>query len=195
MTKTKKQLRAEAVGRIKNPKRHSIGAQLQAVLGYTDWNHDWDETETALIDLLTDDDEANPDASAFIGYTLKGDTFTGNMGEEADSREKLEADIREWCATFPTWNHAKEFCETVFGWLDRQAAITKRECLDTRVNFAERVGMGNKIDELTDERDHLRRQVDMLNEQVIELTAERERYRERFGKALDLAHEIARLAE
>ena len=43
---------------------------------------------------------------------------------DVDSREKLEADVNAWCATFPTWNHADDFREHVFGWLDRQVDIT-----------------------------------------------------------------------
>lgn len=101
-----------------------------------------------------------------------------------DSREKLEADVHshfwhnDWCRT-----------EMVIGWLDRQEAITAREYCWADDALQE------ELDRVRDERDHLRRHVDMLNAQVIELTAERDEYRERFGKALDLAHEIGRLAE
>lgn len=66
----------------------------------------------------------------------------GILSDEVDSREKLEADAWAGCDHLTTTNG-----ETLvnvpwgrlIGWLDRQAAITERECIDTRVNFAERI--------------------------------------------------------
>ena len=60
--------------------------------------------------------EPNPDCSAMIYKT-----FAGNMEHEVeqDSRERLEADIRDTV----TERHV----DTIIGWLDRQAAITERE--------------------------------------------------------------------
>ena len=46
-----------------------------------------------------------------------------------DTREKLEADVREWCerslAIFP-----EALGRRIYKWLDRQDAITQRECID-----------------------------------------------------------------
>ena len=79
--------------------------------------------------------------------TVENDTSKDDIRNFDDSREKLEAEIHyEYNGAIA--HEAKQ----IIGWLDRQAAITRQECLNTRVNFAERVGMGNKIDELTAER-------------------------------------------
>jgi hypothetical protein len=55
------------------------------------------------------------------------DTEGDTSDTEGDTREKLEEDVLSWCALYPTWTHANEFRDKVFGWLDRQAAITERE--------------------------------------------------------------------
>lgn len=96
------------------------------------------------------------------------DTYTFKMrdGEDdvvitkkADSREKLEADIRKY---------RNEHCETsgrVREWLDRQAAITEREC-DTaswKANYM-----------------HMKDRVHDLQEQVDELKAKNAEIREKF---------------
>lgn len=199
MTKTKKQLRAEAVERLKEPRYENLSDYVYAMLG---WGHEprrAKEAKAALIDLLTDDDEANPDASAFIGYTLKGDTFTGNMGEEAsstcaanrpisksadretpetaeigalkdeirdfdDSREKLEAEVRQyvldaWAQGWEAGQHDDMDCRNFYideirVLLDRQAAITEREWLEGKTHifgmtFEEVRGLKAKIEELT----------------------------------------------
>lgn len=44
-----------------------------------------------------------------------------------DTREKLEADVREWTESRVLGDGVRE---TVMGWLDRQDAITQRECID-----------------------------------------------------------------
>lgn len=83
---------------------------------------------------------------------------TVRQDELSDTREQLEEDVKEWCATYPTWNHANEFREHVFEWLDRQAAITRRE---TRQNWQDAPNV-----------------LDRSNLQTIaELTAELETYR------------------
>ena len=88
---------------------------------------------------------------------------------ESDSREKLEADVRDWTITtnavFPE-NRVK----SVKGFLDRQAAIT--HSIDAW-----------NIKWLEDERESLQTQVDELQEQVNDLTIDRNNWRERFNKA------------
>lgn len=66
------------------------------------------------------------------GSDLKGTDVIESV-EEPDTREKLEDDVREFSYQDPNI-HTSEFIithapmDTVFGWLDRQAAITEREC-------------------------------------------------------------------
>ena len=116
------------------------------------------------------------------------------QAEIPDSREKLEADIREYVhyiagATLMS-DRADE--AVVHGWLDRQAAITERECLVLSVDgadailTAENAKLQEQVDRLTAERDNL---VDNL----LICNSERERYREAFGEALDKAAEIVKL--
>lgn len=98
---------------------------------------------------------------------------------EIDSREKLEADVqkhfthRTSTAMWPpSANNVTDWVsvsmETVLGWLDRQAAITERECM-TAAGLAgtEAPKLQAKADELTEERDGLRRQVE-LKDGIIE---------------------------
>lgn len=143
MTKTKRQLRAEAVKRLKMLDEHGGGSFEYAILGSGKMAWRYMDKRDALIDLLTDDDST-----------------TESLSDGTDSREKLEADVREWCATFPTWNHAKEFRETVLGWLDRQAIITElehynREC-NARAVMSREGEYEARIAELTNEINRLK---------------------------------------
>ena len=135
--------------------------------------------------------------------------------DELDSREKLEAEIhRHFSDDYTDFFDATDMYKLTLGWLDRQAAITEQECIDTRINFAERVRFGNKIAELKEDRrkqaetisrlssenDDYREEVDRLKRENLNLAhdlgecmADRERYRELFGKALDFADEIITL--
>lgn len=83
-----------------------------------------------------------------------------------DTREKLEADVRQWLQSRLIGN---EVFETVISWLARQAAITEREwkeqcAADECCGFQELVDINTqvqaKVDELTEERDRLRGQLD-----------------------------------
>ena len=91
-----------------------------------------------------------------------------------DSREQLEAD-----AMFDAkmlWNSADECIVAIRGWLDRQAAITKRKCQ-------------YEIDAVAYDRDYFRKHVQQMNGFIDELTAEREQYRE------DMLAQTRRVAE
>ena len=168
--KTKKQLRAEAVERLKESRYHTHADYVRAMLG---WGHEphFEDSRDALIDLLTDDDcgTAEAETSQVPGH---------------DTREKLEADIRRtyWCLS-------EQEIEPVFGWLDRQAAIVEREVLcqpDER---------DEQIAELTSERDNWANCYDMavkrgqnLLSKIDELTAERDKLKaklETYGKVPD----------
>ena len=100
--------------------------------------------------------------------TTENSTAKGDIRDFDDTREKLEADVRKWCGKYAYQ------ADMVWAWLNRQAAITERE-------FWEGYSNGNQW-----EMYELQRQVD-------ELTTEREMYREKLSRALDLAHEIERL--
>lgn len=110
----------------------------------------------------------------------------------------------------------KAVYEMFIGWLDRQASITEREFMEIREDLTadnlwmhERIAeLQQRVDELTAERDELRaecedlerannrqaRKIHNVCEANSKLTAERDRYREALGKAIDCADEIRRLA-
>lgn len=96
--------------------------------------------------------------------TLDGDTEP----ESEDSRERLEAEIESYSA-FDMMDTIT--LDMVIGWLDRQAAITERECRKPNWSYCETC------------------------EALEKLTAERERYREKFGKCLDYADAIHALMD
>ena len=95
-----------------------------------------------------------------------------------DTREQLERSIDRFLGSWTGWSVSiKVLREAIIGWLDRQAAITERECIDKRV--ADQIGnmwKSQKIAELQAELDKTRN--------------EREMYRECFGKSVDKADEI-----
>ncbi len=104
--------------------------------------------------------------------TLDGDIAP----ENADSRELLGADVRKWCGKYAYQ------ADMVWTWLNRQVAITSN-------------AMRGKIAELTAERDKLQEQLLIGWECECRLQAERERYREKFGKCLDYADAIHALMD
>lgn len=90
-----------------------------------------------------------------------------------DTREQLEADVHNFythtvsTAMWPPSANKKTdmLCalpvDTVIGWLDRQAAITERECIDQRI--ADQIGSiwkGEEVRRLQAERDALQEKVD-----------------------------------
>ena len=118
----------------------------------------------------------------------------GEKHELADIRERLEADVRWQLGHFFAWDEKrKELVGYVLEWLDRQAAITRRE---TRQNWQDAPNILDRenlrtIDRLTAERDELERanerqarkihDVCELNEK---LTAERDGLRKQFAEGL-----------
>lgn len=158
-----------------------------------------------------------------------------------DSREKLLYDASELVADCaPSGGDCDPMYREIIELLDRQAAITERECLeratgelvgwdcaecaeglgrelDARCDLLkERIAeMQAKVDGLTAERDQLTNAINELQKKqpycynpeqplgtlntigryIDELTAERDEWRERCGRMLDAAHELARIAE
>ena len=138
--KTKKQLRAEAVERLKEARYHSASDHLCAMLGWGHEPHTGEEAHEALIDLLTDDD-----------------------GEDiSDTREQLEADINKWWEEeYPRDFYTNEDIVRVVGrWLNRQAAITRKECERPNWDYCETC---DALAELTAERDELQAAIDAMN--------------------------------
>ncbi len=101
--------------------------------------------------------------------TPETDAAKSDIRDFDDNREKIEADVRRFyeeheCDAFLS----VDFLDVVYGWLDRQAAITEREWIDTECakcgamenerdrDFKE---LQAKVDELTAERDKLREKV------------------------------------
>ena len=119
-------------------------------------------------------DELDTEAQAIAAWNTRADgpadcgTVEDGASQvpQSDSRERLEADVRNqtecsW-VTAPHWK--------VIDWLDRQAAITERECIDQHI--ADQIGsmwkdekvrkLQDQVDSLTAERDHFRKHVDQL---------------------------------
>ena len=117
--------------------------------------------------------------------TLDGDT----AAENADSRELILTDLekktREWHDY--DGNYMRIYSGVASAQmkelLDRQAAITEEQ---TRCKW---------VTASADEIAAWRSKAEKLKEQVYELTAERERYREKFGKCIDYADAIHALMD
>jgi len=190
MTKTKRQLRAEAVERLKRLQDRSpiFDSDIGSAIADGGLLSD-------VIDLLTDDDSIIQEVESTIELLSDG----------ADSREKLEYDVKEIC-----WgkndnrhfaqkrylssygvevdegnvmaNHEGHVLMTVImHLLDRQDAITEEK---TRYKL---------VTASAEEIAAWRSKAEKLKEQFYELTAERDMYREKLSRALDHAHEIERL--
>lgn len=113
--------------------------------------------------------------------TLDGDT----KPESEDSRERLEAEIESYSA-FDIMDTIT--LDMVIGWIDRQAAITERE-------YGERMASEAMCSNVCAVVCEQRGRIAELQVKVDELTAERERYREKFGKCLDYADAIHALID
>lgn len=117
--------------------------------------------------------------------TLDGDTEP----ENEDSRELILTDLekktREWHDY--DGNYMRIYSGVAYAQmkelLDRQAAITEEQ---TRCKW---------VTASADEIAAWRSKAEKLKEQVYELTAERERYREKFGKCIDYADAIHALMD
>ena len=116
-------------------------------------------------------------------------------GLECDTREKLERDIKA-----EYYMLADEELEPIFGWLDRQAAITEQECQANAIwAWQERYKALNQVAELTAERDELRERVRKLTMKTMAMEDKRKIDSERWTKIAhqhqeDL-HEIMELRE
>ena len=161
MTKTKAQLRAEAVERLKMLKLPGGGSFEYAILGSEKMAATYEDKRDALIDLLTDDECDQPCYTCSrlaelvaengqlrarlenkgqvsdLRKQSKTSDFDNNVIDN-DSREKLEADVRQMLhsAYMLAWMHGNEnrrgssfekLHVEFYNLLDRQAAITELE--------------------------------------------------------------------
>ena len=87
----------------------------------------------------------------------QGEVFVTGTTFECDTREKLEADVRDLIErNFPWHGIVNSLFTDACLWLDRQAAITERTHAVDNLAIEE---LRKQIDELTAERDRLREQL------------------------------------
>ena len=189
--------RAAAVERLRMLDEFGGGSFEYAILGSDKMTWSYMDKRDALIDLLTDD-----------GAHLKAQSKTEpnlceqseSSSDEADSREKLEADLKTHLYEFGGYcfssreGHAGNvdtfFDDFVF-LLDRQAAITERECIGDAgkaslmgVVAHERECYEKRIAELQAKVDELYKSCDILRDK--KLAAEREK--SELTEQLEAAH-------
>lgn len=84
-------------------------------------------------------------------------------GSGCDTREELEADVREWIdiATYKAFT-PERMLEVMLHWLDYQAAITERELCARCTPYATTKDYLDTIDKLTAERDELNMRINGL---------------------------------
>ena len=175
MTKTKAQLRAEAVERLKTLNNPSSCKIVDAITG-SEWMGSQKRCKV-LIDLLTDDEPQDVTTPEF-DVPLYG-------WHEGDTREKLEADLLELTKAWKADDSFMSIYSTVAyaqvkELLDRQAAITRTEC----ERFCDTC-RDEQVDELEAECDARARALDFnlkhiheLQEQVDDLTKDVRYYHE-----------------
>ena len=122
-------------------------------------------------------------------YTTQGENDAQAAREaaqtaDADSREKLEADVREWIdiATYKSFTPAR-MLEVMNHWLDRRAAITKAEQREWWGGVV--AELQAKVDELTAERDEWHLAADELAAERDKLSKHCENQRKELKKAND----------
>ena len=121
-----------------------------------------------------------------IEDTVKRGVYGDTAAQDEDSREQLEADVRKIADAYnmDTQRHgterfAHELYYSIIHLLDRQAAITDAEWESEQAYIN-----GGYKEWIAD-----------LEAQIRELTAERESYREKFGKCIDYADAIHALMD
>ena len=123
-----------------------------------------------------------------IGNGTRPNTCNNSGENVTDSRFKLETDIHRWLTSHVAVSvYAKDVEAEVYGWLDRQAAITEQECAWRWQQIAE------ARDRAEIERDALAADLKECMEQNDKLSDERERWRGTCGMMTDAAHEIERI--
>ena len=152
--------------------------------------------------------EYERDLEPSVQVTEVGKTSAiSRQSDGMDSREKLEAAVQTAAGYIygrgftnglaDAWNddEVDTAANQIIQLLDRQAAITEREVKE-RVNFSIITQMANAL--LPDYQARvaeLQRQLDTMRDVTRELRDERDMWRDKCGKMLDIAHEITRLGD
>lgn len=110
--------------------------------------------------------------------------------ENADSRERLEAEIESYSA-FSMMDTIT--LDMVIGWIDRQAAITAEETSNAWEEY--RDATQREIGELTAERDNWKEHSRTIEHRCKKAETDCEIYRKKFGKCLDYADAIHALMD
>lgn len=126
---------------------------------------------------------------------LDGDT----AAQDGDSRDKLEADVRKIAEAYnmDTQRHgterfAHELYYSIIHLLDRQAAITERECRKPNWDYCETC---ETLAELTAERDNWKEHSRTIEYRCKKAETDCEIYRKKFGKCIDYADDIHALMD
>jgi len=146
---TRSALRAAAVERLNSVKQATDENLLAAILGAPDGLNLYGAEKLVTLKALLTDDDANDDSApdsdvsatdvdandgnANLGSDLGSEPSTledfDGKGSKVDSREQLEADItHQFSMWFGNSPYPSQGHRTAVEWLDRQAAITRREC-------------------------------------------------------------------
>lgn len=128
------------------------------------------------------------ESNELVDNLMRGVVENMSAKDAIDSREKLETDIHRWLTSHVAVSvYAKDVEAEVYGWLDRQAAITEQECAWRWRHIAE------ARDRAEIERDALAAELKECMELNDKLSDERERWRGTCGMMTDAAHEIERI--
>lgn len=143
-----------------------------------------------------------------------------DSGKLSDSREQLEADVRSTWGTEQVRNIVLELLDRQAAITEREAFMRGRASLDDELSEYQTIIEATKraiakaggtwtedddgtvavvfvpdMDKLKAERNVWRNAAGNAHEAWEEAVSERDKWRDKFGKALDFAHEIARLQE
>ena len=132
---------------------HEWSIECSSCFCRTDWYGLRDAARFAWNQRADD----NGTASGTDGITREASVIGTVDSGEADSRERLEADIREKADEFERFMCGEGFINMpmILGWLDRQASITERELCGRCSPYATAKDYLDTIDSLTAERDEL----------------------------------------
>ena len=161
---------------------------------------EWKAKAKSILNAESYKFASEPDAESYIDC--------GKV--ENDSREKLEADVREWVDDIGWLSDKETQVADFIAWLDRQAAITNAAWKSLKESWVtahdslliengelrEEVDrLQRRNDELRTSYDKLKRERDNLAADLLTCNREREQLRKHLGIALDHAHDICSLVD
>lgn len=131
-----------------------------------------------------------------IENTIKRGVYGDTDAQNADSREKLEADVYKAAEDMEMFYNGERFIDTrkIIGWLDRQAAITSHQWESYHNGMmCEWMAKTDELQAITDERwnkyiaEHLR--ADTLADDLLTANRQREQYRKKLSNVMDAVNE------